>query len=163
MSHSFSFSTSDYPFEKYFADYDISNVAKDKLNQSDILILPSPYENSKYYFAQESIGFLKYCRTLNNDVAMDILADDDKIEIRALHSFDIWMPIIWIASNVILPIVTGLVANYISERMKGRENEDCTVKVIYIVKDGEKTKELHYDGDAKAFKETFEKIDIHKL
>ncbi|KUO76673.1 MAG: hypothetical protein APF77_01465 [Clostridia bacterium BRH_c25] len=163
MTHGFSLSPSDYPFEKYFSDYSISNVTKDKLNGTDILILPSPYENSKYYFAQEAVSFVKYCRSINNDVKTDILADEDKIEVRALHSFDIWMPIIWIASDIILPTTIGLVANYIYERMKGREKEDCTVKVSFIIRDGKKTKELHYDGDARAFKETFEKIDIHKL
>ena len=163
MTHGFSLSTSDYPFEKYFTDYTFSNVTKDKLNGADILVLPSPYENSKYYFAQEAVSFIKYCRTINNDVKTDILADDDKIEVRALHSFDIWMPIIWVASVFVLPIALGLVSNYIYERMKGREKEDCTVKVTFIVRDDMKTKELHYDGDAKAFKDAFEKIDIHKL
>lgn len=163
MTRGFSLSSSDYSFEKYFKNYSISNATKDKLTGTDILVLPSPYENSKYYFAQESVSFVKYCRSINNDVKTDILADDGKIEIRALHSFDIWMPIIWIASDIILPVATGLVANYIYERMKGREKEDCTVKVSFIVSDGKKTKELHYDGDAKAFKETFEKIDINKL
>lgn len=163
MNHGFSLSQSDYPFEKYFTDYSVSDATKDKLNGTDILILPSPHKNSKYYFAQEAVSFVKYCRSINNDVKMDILADDDKIEIRDLHSFDIWMPIIWIASEILLPVATGLVANYIYERMKGREKEDCTVKVSFIVRDGKKTKELHYDGDAKAFKETFEKIDINKL
>lgn len=163
MTHGFSLSPSDYPFEKYFTEYSISNVTKDKLDSTDILILPSPYENSTYFFAQEAVSFVKYCRSINNDVKTDILADDDRIEIRALHSFDIWMPIIWIKSHIILPVAIGLVTNYIYDRMKGRENEDCTVKVSFIVRDGEKTKELHYDGDAKAFKDTFEKIDIHKL
>jgi hypothetical protein len=163
MTHGFSLSPSDYPFEKYFEDYSISNDTKDKLDESDILILPFPYENSKYYFAQEAVNFTKYCRSINNNVKTDILADNDKIEVRSLHSFDIWMPIIWIASEIIFPIAIGLVTNYIYERMKGREKEGCTVKLTFIVRDGKKTKELHYDGDAKAFNETFEKIDIHKL
>ncbi len=163
MTHCFSLIPSEYPFEKYFKDYSISKKTKCKLDGTDILILPSPYGDSKYYFAQEAVSFVKYCRSINNDVKTDILADDDKIEIRALHSFDIWMPIIWIASKIILPIGVGMVANYIYERMKGREKEECTVKVTFIVRDGKKTKELNYDGDAKAFKKTFEKIDIHKL
>lgn len=163
MKHGFSLILSDYPFERYFEDYSISNETKGKVDGTDILILPYPYEDSKYYFAQEAVSFVKYCRSINNDIKTDILADYDKIEIRALHSFDIWMPIIWISSEIILPIGVGLVASYIFERMKGREKEECTVKVTFIVKDDKKTKELHYDGDAKAFKEAFEKIDIHKL
>ena len=163
MSHGFSLCPSDYPFEKYFMDYSISDETRSKLNEVDILILPSPYENSKYYFAQEAVGFVKYCRSIDDSVNADILADGDKIEVRTLHSYDIWMPIIWVASSIVLPIAVGLVTNYIYDRMKGREKEGCTVKVSFLIRDGEKTKELHYDGDAKAFKDTFEKIDIHKL
>ena len=163
MASDFFLTTSDYPFEKYYSDYDISNETKDKLEKADILVLPAPYESSKYYFSQEAVGFVKYCKSINKDVETDILADEDKIEVRALHSFDIWMPIIWISSTTVLPIALGLVTNYVYERMKGRENEECTVKLTMIVKDGNVTKELRYDGDAKAFKDTFEKIDIHKL
>ncbi len=163
MEQSISITDSKYQFEKYFDEYNISEITKEKLGYADILVLPSPYKNEKYYFAQESVNFTKYCQTLHNDLKMDILADDDKIEVRSLHSFDIWMPIIWVASTVVLPIVTGLVTNYIYDRIKGREHEECTVKVTFIVKEGDKIKELHYDGDPKAFKDTFEKIDIHKL
>lgn len=163
MTHGFSYCPSDYPFEEYFNNYSVSENTQNKLNELDILVLPHPYKNSKYYFAQEAVGFVKYCNSLNDDVQIDILADIDKVEVRALHSFDIWMPIIWIANAIVFPIVIGLVTNYIYDRMKGRENEDCTVKITFIIKDGKKTKELNYDGDAKTFKETFEKIDISKL
>jgi len=163
MSQGFSCSISNYPFEKYFIDYSITNETISKLKETDILVLPSPFENSKYYFAQETVGFVKYCRISNSDIRADILADNNKIEIRALHSFDMWMPIIWVASNIILPIAVGLVTNYIYEYIKGRENEDCTIKVTFIVKNEKGTKELSYDGNAKAFREAFEKIDIHKL
>jgi len=163
MPHSFSFSTYDYPFNDYFNEYEISDTTKNKLNEADILVLPTPYENSKYYFAQEAVNFVKYCRAINKNIKTDILADSEKIEVRSLHSFDIWMPIIWIASNIDLPIAINLVSNYIYDRMKGRENEECTVKLSIVSKNKDNFKELHYDGDAKTFKEKFEKIDLNSF
>ena len=165
MNSGFSLGSTSYSLEKYFSDYSISEKTRSKLDDSEVLVLPSPspYEDSKYYFAQEAINFAKYCKSENLELKTDILADEDKIEVRSLHSHDIWMPIILVASNVILQIAVNVVSNYISERMKGREKEDCTVKVSFIVNDGEKTKQLNYEGDAKTFKESFEKIDINKL
>ena len=85
------------------------------------------------------------------------------IKIRSLHSFDIWMPIIWVGSSLALPVIVNLVSNYIWEKLRGREQEDAKVNVTIMVQRGQNTTELHYDGDAKTFKETFEKIDITKV
>ncbi len=152
-----------YPFEEYFHASNITDEVKKILDISDIVVLPQKYNINEFYFAQESVNFIKYCRKNNQKLKTDILANENGIPIRALHSFDIWMPIIWIASYIILPTAIGLVTNYIYEKMKGREHEDVSVKVSFVVKSGDQLKELHYDGDAKTFKETFEKIDINKL
>ena len=82
MANDFFLTASDYPFEKYYLDYNISNETKDKLEKADILVLPEPYESSKYYFSQEAVSFVKYCKSINKDVETDILADEDKIEVR---------------------------------------------------------------------------------
>lgn len=163
MTHGFSSSSTNYQIDKYFADRSISDAAKDKLKKDDVLILPHLHGDDKYYFSQEAIDFAKFCKQADADVKSDILADYDKIEVRELRSFDIWMPIIWVASNVILPTVLGIVANYISARTMGREHENCKVVVDFIIKSGDTTKELHFDGDAKSFKEAFKKIDLAKL
>ena len=92
----------------------------------------------------------------------DILSDGD-ITVRSLHSFDIWMPIIFIAQSVLLPFAINMVSNYIWEKMKGRETENAEVDMTFIVKNGKKEKSIHYKGDAKTFKESFEKIDLNKM
>lgn len=163
MTHGFTRSDAEYPFDKYLSNCCTLGETRNKLDSTDIIILPTPYEHEKYYFAQEAVNFVKYCRYIDNNTTVDILADEDKIESRNLCSFDIWMPIIFIATNILLPIAVNLVSSYIDQRMKGREKEECTVKVSFIIKDGDKSKALNYDGDAKTFKEKFEKIDISKL
>lgn len=150
------------PFNNYFAEKEVSEQTKEKLNTTDILAVPIRYDDGEYYFAQETISFLKYCRQTNPENTADVLSDGD-IKLRSLHSFDIWMPVIWIGSSIALPLVVNLVSNYIWEKMRGREQEDVKVDITIMVKQGKKIKELHYNGDAKAFKETFDKIDIMKL
>lgn len=160
MTHS-GVGNSKYNIDEYFEKNALSNESRKKINTTDILILPYKYDDN-FYFSQESISFLKYCKNLNIDNSLDILADDN-IQIRNLHSFDIWMPVIWVLSSFVLPIAITLTSNYIWDKIKGRESDNCQVDITFKVKDGETVKELHYKGDADSFKEKFEKIDINNL
>jgi len=150
------------PFEQYFESDNVSLETQKKLTTVDILAIPRKYQDNEFYFAQETINFLKYCKQNNPQYKIDILADAD-IRIRSLHSFDLWLPAIFIASNIILPIAVNLVSDYIGEKMKGREKEDVKVDVTFIIKRENEEKSLHFSGDAKAFKETFDKIDLNKM
>lgn len=47
--------------------------------------------------------------------------------------------------------------------MKGRENEQANVNVTFLTKKGEEEKYIHYSGDAKTFKESFDKIDLNNM
>lgn len=47
--------------------------------------------------------------------------------------------------------------------MKGREKEDVNIDVSFYVKRDNEEKYIHYSGDAKTFKENFEKIDLNKM
>lgn len=149
-------------YDDYFSAENTTQTTKDKLWTADIVAVPLRYQDDEYYFAQETIDFLKYCRQNDSTHNYDILADGD-IKIRSLHSFDIWMPVIWISANILLPIAIDMVCNYIQEKRKGREKEDTQVDVTFIVKSKGKEKSIHYKGDADTFKEKFEKIDINKM
>lgn len=149
-------------FNEYFKLDEISKDTQEKLGKVDFLAVPTKYKDDDYYFAQETIDFLKFCRLNSSDYSFDVLADGD-IKIRSLHSFDIWMPIIFVSSKILLPIALDIVSNYIKEKMKGREKEAAKVDVTFIVKNGQEEKSLHYSGDAKSFRDTFEKIDLNKM
>lgn len=149
-------------FSGYYVKNNISNDVQSKVGNVDILAVPTAYENDEYYFAQETIDFIKYCRSNSSDHTFDVLAEDD-IQIRSLHSFDIWMPVIWVASSVLLPFAINMVSNYIWEKMKGREKEPANVDVTFLTIKDDEEKYIHYSGDAKTFKESFEKIDLNKM
>ncbi len=152
---------SQYSLQEYYEKDRISKECQNKVNTSDILIMPYKY-NEDFYFADESVSFYKYCKNKSLDQDIDILADDN-IKVRSLHSFDIWMPLIFIAKDILLPIIINVVSDYINEKRKGREDEPCDVDITFKVKHGNDVKELHYKGSAEAFKDNFEKIDINKL
>ena len=139
----------------------LSDGAKSRINSADILAVPANYGPDEYYFGQETIDFIKYCRQSDPEHTYDVLADE--VKSLSLHSFDIWMPVLYVASSVLLPFVINMVSNYIWEKRKGREKEETEVDVTFLVDNKGTKKSIHYKGDAKTFKETFDKIDISKL
>ena len=138
-----------------------NGISLEKIEENEFVAVPGSHEQG-YFFAQETIDFLKFCRENDSNHKYDILLDGD-ITVRSLHSFDIWMPIIFIGQNVLLPFAINMVSNYIVEKMKGRETEEVEVDMTFIEKNGKKEKSIHYKGDAKTFKESFEKIDLNKM
>lgn len=162
MNNDIKISDSTTDFNAYFNANSISEETQKKLETTDFLVAPSEHKENEYYFAQESISFVKFCRQNNPENSIDLLADSD-IQVRSLHSFDIWMPIIWVAGNILLPIAINLVSDYIKDKLKGREKEDAKVDVTFIVKRDGEEKNIHYSGDAKTFKDAFEKIDLNKM
>lgn len=149
-------------FDEYYKRKNISENTQNKLGVSDFMAVPVKYQEGDYYFAQETISFLKFCRQNVPEYSFDVLADGD-IETRSLHSFDIWMPVIFVAQSILLPIAVNVISNYIYDKMKGREKEEAKVDLTLIVREGEKEKSIHYNGDARTFKETFEKIDLNEM
>ena len=150
------------PLEQYFNANTVSDNAQRKLESVDLLAVPAKYVDGEFYYAQETIDFIKFCRQNDPDHSFDVLADGD-VKLRSLHSFDIWLPIIWVAAEVLLPIAINVVSNFISDKLKGREKEEANVDLTMIVIRENEEKTIHYHGDAKTFKETFEKIDLNKM
>jgi len=150
-------------FDEYFAKEKISKTTQDKLRNIDILAVPTQYHDSNYYFAKETISFLKYCNGKGSKYTVDYLADGD-IKVLSLHCADLWLPTI-ICKDVLLPIIIGLITNYISDYIKGRINSrnESNVDVKIIVKNNNKGKEFYYNGPASKFVETFKATKFKKL
>ena len=48
-------------FSTYYESNNISEVTQAKIDSIDILAVPTAYANDEFYFAQETIDFIKYC------------------------------------------------------------------------------------------------------
>ncbi|HEK8703706.1 hypothetical protein C3O98_04695 [Clostridioides difficile] len=160
MTHS-AVGYSEYSLQEYYEKDSLSEECQKKVGTTDILIMPYKY-NEEFYFADETVSFYKFCKSRNVEYNIDILADEN-VKVRSLHSFDIWMPLIFVATNILLPIAINIVSDYIIQKRKGREDEPCDVDITFKVKHGDDFKELRYKGSAEAFKDNFEKIDINNL
>lgn len=147
--------------EDYISKSDFDDDSINRMNAADFLILPLSY-NDEYFFHYEATHFFKFCREMHPEVTIDFMAKDIN-RIVQFRSFDIWLPIVQVVNPVLVPVLVNIVSNYIWEQIKGREHEEVKVDFKVIIKNGDKSKEIHYNGDAKTFKETFGKIDVNKI
>lgn len=140
----------------------LEDDAKGSIDNFDCIVLPSPYNENACYYAQETIDFVKFFQEVNEKISIALLSNED-VEVRSLHSFDIFMPIIWIAENTLLPIIVGIVSAYIFDKMKGRESEEANVDLSFVVERDNETKIIHYKGPAHEFEEKFSQIDLNEM
>ena len=49
-------------FDEYFNTNNISIETQNKLSTVDLLAVPRKYKDEEFFFAQETIAFLKYCK-----------------------------------------------------------------------------------------------------
>lgn len=159
MNNSITITETKLVYDEYYNAYNVSIETQKKLGSVDVLAVPGKYNESTYLFGQETIDFIKYCRQHDDEHTYDILAD--KVDVLSLHSFDIWLPILFISESIVIPFAINMISNYIWEKRKGREHEDAKVDVTLILeKDGTK-KTVHYHGDAAKFSDTFKDFRIN--
>jgi len=153
---------------KKLLDMDCFTIdTKDIVRQADIVFLPdfNLREGVERAFQPDTVNFYKYVKQKSNDFAVELFENKDDIKILSLHSFDIWLPTIWIGSAILLPFVINLVSSYVYDQLKGREKEEVTVQLRVVIENENKGKSasIFYKGSGHDLKEAFEKIDLNKF
>lgn len=94
----------------------------------------------------ETYRFAKWLRQNKPELNVEI----DKCEnVIDLKSVEIWVPLVFLAKNVALPLFLSCVYDFLKSVVKGRLSEDKPVahlRVVYKDKDKDKFKEFKYDG-----------------
>ncbi len=144
-----------------------TNDTKEIVQKADVVFLPdfNLREGVERAFQPDTINFYKYVKQKNNDYKIELFENKEDLKILSLHSFDIWLPTIWIASAILLPFVINLVSSYVYDKLNGREKEEVTVQLRVVIENQNKGKSasIFYKGPGKELKETFEKIDVNKF
>ncbi|HFF3190413.1 TPA: hypothetical protein ACGCJB_003638 [Bacillus cereus] len=128
---------------------------EENLKRANLLLVP--YEGFKDFeapvFPEETMKFYNFIKNYDNKKLIgDIcISDEDYAELE-LHA-DLISLANMVLESAILPVVIGLVTNYLDRKVQGRKN-DVKVKVNMTVVDGDKSKTIYYEGDADKFEET---------
>lgn len=67
----------------------VTKKDRTKDQETEVLVIPYKYVDGEYYFAQETVNFIKFTKQQNNGVNIEIPSDPNDIKIRSLNSFDI--------------------------------------------------------------------------
>ncbi len=83
-----------------------------------------------------------------------------------LQNEEIWLPLVFLSSDVTLPVFLNMVSSYLYERMKGMlrgEQPRVNLRVVCEDKPSGKIKQFEYSGDAETLKATIKKFDLNNF
>lgn len=134
----FEVSSSDVTFEQLVKD--APEELKNNINDVAVLILPSHETDDSFYSG--SLDTLDYLN--GNDLKTEIYSNDEDYKELGLHGADIWLGTFFV-KNFVIPIFCGVVASYIYEKLKAKNDDKISLKFIVEKKNGT-TSTVAFDG-----------------
>jgi hypothetical protein len=83
-----------------------------------------------------------------------------------LRSADYWLPLVFLASDVALPVYLNLVANYLYDKMKGAlkgEKARVHLSAVYEATPSGVVKRFNFEGDVEALQKVIKKFDLNEF
>ena len=133
-------------------------------NRHGLVLVPRPYQGCDgVVLSADGADFSKWLRISRPELNVEVRKPDKLID---LHSVDYWLPVVFLASNVTLPVYLNLVANYLYDRMKGAlkgEKSRVRMEAIYVDHEECVTKKFVFEGDVDALEKSIERFDVNKF
>ena len=141
-----------------------SNEFVDFCSQSNrIKIVPEFYNGSnEKSLHRDSGSFAKWIHNNNPEIYIEYNPDIKKI---SLHNNEIWLPLVFLSSDISAQIYIGLVINFMYDKLKSSlsgEKNKAKVNFSFECTVGDTHKAFNYSGDVEGL-EIFNKIDVNKF
>ena len=131
---------------------------------SGIKFLPEKYQDCEEMVVKKEAGsFSKWLRQNHPNIKVYVPEGHKKL---VLKDNDFWFPLVFLASDITLPVYINIVSNYIYDRMRGslsNEKSRVHLKAEFQDKKNDVTKKFHYDGDVEGLQESVKKFDLNKF
>lgn len=148
---------SDLNFQNIYSKPYFPKDLEEELKKANLLLLPyEGFKNTKGpVFPEQTMEFYRFIKNYDsNDLLGDICVSDEDFAELELHADLITLSNMIVTAGV-LPIVIGLITNYLDRKIQERDrNIDVKVKINITVVDGDKSKSVSYEGNANKFEET---------
>lgn len=143
---------------------DTDFITYKKSNPTGLVMLPEQYGESKQLVLKSDAGdFAKWLKTNASTIKVKVGKADQRLVLR---SGDYWLPLVFLASDVALPIYLNLVANYLYEKMKGAlkgETACVHLSAVYEDKTTGVVKRFNFEGDAEALQKAIKRFDLNQF
>ncbi|MCF8567892.1 hypothetical protein LLE49_24525 [Alicyclobacillus tolerans] len=162
------FEVTDFSLEKFIAEQGFNQETVSRVQTADLIFLPSfrPFEGAPRAFQPDTLNFYKFLRRTNLDLNVELLENEGEEKTVSLHSYDIWLPVIWVAQEFLLPTIPSLIASYVYDRLRGTfTGETVDIHLNLYIRNEEKgiTKHLDFSGPKEIFEKKFGTIDLNKM
>lgn len=137
---------------------------RDNLWSASVLIIPTDLQPQfdGPAFPETTLSVLDFLREeLEDTVIVDAIAEDDDYAEFAYRSQDIVLPHVFIANEVLLPVVVGFLVSFLNGLVKRRSNNEShrnvSSKISY--RDGSgKIIDIEYHGPAETFERALSEV-----
>ena len=135
-----------------------------KSTPSGLLFVSEEYSECEGLVMKEDAGdFAKWLRQKQPELHVEVHKANKQLVLR---SSDIWLPLVFLASDVALPVYLNLVANYIYDRIRGAlrgGKPRVHLEAMYEDKHKGVVKEFHFEGDSDGFQQVIKQFDLNKF
>jgi hypothetical protein len=107
--------------------------------------------------------FSKWVRKFHPNVTVETQKADKKLLLR---SGDYWLPLVFLSSDITLPIYLNMVANYLYEKMKGAlkgEKARVHLSAMYENTSDGIIKKFEFEGDVDTLQKAITKFNLNKF
>jgi hypothetical protein len=143
-------------------DDDSDFRAFQSVTQHGLAMIPERYGDSRTLALRGSGGdFAKWLRRNAPSIPVEVRPSEHRLVLR---SGDYWLPLVFLASDVALPVYLNLVANYIYEKMKGALKGDrARVRFSAMYQDAQTgtVKRFDFDGDEDTLRRVIKRFDAN--
>lgn len=135
-----------------------------KSNPTGFSVVPEPYGKLEGLTLPSDAGdFAKWVRQNAPSIKVEARKADRRIVRR---SSDYWLPLVFLAGDIALPIYLNLVANYLYDKMKGAlkgETARVHLSAVYEDKKAGVVKRFNFEGDKTSLQEAIKKFDLNQF
>jgi hypothetical protein len=135
-----------------------------KANRRGLAMIPEIYGDSPKPALRSAGGdFAKWLKINAPTIPVDVRRSDQRLVLR---SGDYWLPLVFLAGDVALPVYLKLIANYIYEKMKGAlKGDKIRVRFSAMYEDPSTgvVKRFDFDGDDEALQQAIKQFDPNKF
>ena len=130
----------------------------------DVALVPESYrEICGLSMKPDAAAFAKWLKNKKSELRVDMRKADSQVK---LYSNDVWLPLVYLASDFALPVFLNLVASYLYDRMKGAlrgEKKRVHLEVMYEDKQAGIVKKFCFEGEVESLEKAVKKIDVNQL
>lgn len=144
----------------YEKDYIPQKYIED-IKQANVLIIPNEgFRNKKgVFFPEGTSDFYQFLKN-TSEIKTEICIDDDEFEKLELYADIVYVATL-IVQYAVFPVVTGMIASYLYDKVKSmnKEKNETNTDVHIIVEKNGKSKKVDYEGSIENFEKAMQTIE----